>query len=157
MKYDFTHLSHPTAGIARTRHVYYDGAGVPVLVANRYEHYEGGTFFLPFDVIRNEWKAPRIRPLYKLARIASAGMNEVVIVVEGEKCADALAELGYLVTTTFGGCKALAKSDLTPLAGRSVIIWPDHDDPGNSYAQELAERLNPQIRESPKIVPVSES
>jgi len=121
---------HPRAGKPAQAYIYRDAAGVPVLIANRYERTGRGKFFLPFDVIRQDWKAPSSRPRYQLDRLTAAAPDDLVLFVEGEKCADALAGLGFLATTTFDGCKALAKTDLGPLAGRRVVIWPDHDEPG---------------------------
>ena len=110
-------LRHPSAGKADTRHIYTDKVGAPMLVANRYEGNGKGKFFLPYDVTKDMWKAPQSRPIYHLDRIAQADPDQTVIWVEGEKCADALAALGYLTSTSFGGSKALAKTDLSPLAG----------------------------------------
>lgn len=75
-----------------------------------------------------EWKAPDPRPLYRIPHIASA---ETVVLVEGEKCADALASIGLEATTAMGGANAPPeKTDWSPLAGKTVINWPDNDDPG---------------------------
>lgn len=142
MAFDMTALPvHPKAGRPAQAHIYRDAAGAPVLIANRYEPPRGRKFFLPYDVLRGEWKAPARRPLYNLDRIAAAAAEDLVLFVEGEKCADALAALGFLATTSFGGSKALAKTDLSPLAGRSVTIWPDHDEPGRAYAAQAEAAL----------------
>lgn len=71
------------------------------------------------------------RRLYGLDQVA-ARPNAPVIVVEGEKCADALAiEMpDHVVVTWSGGGKAAGKTDWAPLAGRSVTIWPDRDEAG---------------------------
>lgn len=150
-------LRHPSAGVADTRHIYRDKTGAPVLVANRYEGNGKGKFFLPYDVAKGAWKAPQSRPVYYLDRIAQAAPEQPVFWVEGEKCADALTGLGYLASTSFGGSKALAKTDLTPLAGRTVIIWPDHDEPGRDYAAQLAEQLVTLHSATPLILPVSDA
>jgi predicted P-loop ATPase len=52
-----------------------------------------------------------------------------VLVVEGEKCRDAAALVlpGQVVVSWCGGGKAAGKTDWSPLAGRSVLVWPDHD------------------------------
>lgn len=92
---------------------------------------------MPFDPIRKEWKAPQIRPLYNLDRVLAADPSELVLLVEGEKCADALAGLGFLATTTYGGSNATSKSDLSPLLNRKVYLWPDNDLPGQKYTESL--------------------
>ena len=58
----------------------------------------------------------------------NAAPSATVLIVEGEKCADAGAELPDLVCVSWpGGGKAVDKTDLYPLAGRKVILWPDCD------------------------------
>ncbi|MBN9188781.1 MAG: hypothetical protein J0I62_09825, partial [Microbacterium sp.] len=32
-------------------------------------------------------------------------------------------------------------ADWTPLQGRAVLIWPDHDEPGAQYGQDVAAGL----------------
>jgi hypothetical protein len=78
---------------------------------------------------------PEPRPLLYVADVLQA---ERVLVVEGEKCADALRSLGYVATTSPGGSKAASKADWSTLTGKSVVILPDHDDPGESYGDDVA-------------------
>ena len=137
MSMEFTIPRHAKCGFPANSYVYRNALGKPVLVANRYERKEGGKFFLPYDVACKEWKVPKTRPIYNLDKISAADAATPVIVVEGEKCADALERLGFLTTTTFGGSNAVAKSDLSPLLGRQVYIWPDNDLPGRKYADAL--------------------
>jgi 5S rRNA maturation endonuclease (ribonuclease M5) len=132
----FTPPQHPKCGVPVHSYIYRNEHGEPVLVANRYEGRDG-KFFLPFDVLQGEWKAPPARPLYNLNQIVNADPTQSVIFVEGEKCADALSGLGFLTTTSFGGCNALSKTDLAPLANRTVFIWPDYDEAGEKYAKAL--------------------
>ena len=72
---------------------------------------------------------PEPRPLYNIPNILEA---DKVIWVEGEKCADALTELGLAATCTMGGTGMLNentahKFDFSPLKGKHVILWPDND------------------------------
>jgi hypothetical protein len=81
---------------------------------------------------------PDPRPLYDLpGLVASSGP---VLIVEGEKTADAARELlgDFTVTTWPGGAAAIGKVDFTPLAGRDVTLWPDADEPGRNCAEKLA-------------------
>ncbi|MGY9049728.1 MAG: hypothetical protein ACKVKF_22480, partial [Rhodobacterales bacterium] len=148
-------LRHPKAGKPTLQHIYRDADGTPVLVANRYEKPDG-KFFLPYDLTRQDWKAPDTRPLYRLNDLMAANANRAVIVTEGEKCADALAELGYVSTTTFGGSNGAHKSDLAPLRGRKVLLWPDKDAPGLKYAEGLAVTLHRELGTLPRIIPTSD-
>jgi putative DNA primase/helicase len=153
----FATLSHPKAGKPVTNYIYRNQDGEPVLIANRFNKPDGGKFFVPFDVTRSEWKAPETRPLYNLDKIMQAHPAEPVILVEGEKCADALTALGYLATTTYGGCNALRKADLSPLRRRTVMLWPDLDPPGLSYVGKAALTLHRDFEAVPKVVPITET
>lgn len=72
------------------------------------------------------WNTPR--PLYGLDRLA-ANPHSPVLVVEGEKCADAGAAYlkRYAVIAWPGGAKAVKKIDWSPLEGRKIVLWPDAD------------------------------
>ena len=82
---------------------------------------------------------PPPRPLYGLPDLAERA-DEPVLVVEGEKAADAAAKLfpGYAVTTSAGGSNAARMTDWAPVAGRRVTIWPDADDGGATYATAVS-------------------
>jgi hypothetical protein len=73
-------------------------------------------------------------PLYHLRELATARR---VYLLEGEKCADLTQNLGLCATTTAHGAKSAHKSDLAPLAGREVVIVPDADAEGESYARSV--------------------
>lgn len=91
---------------------------------------------------RWEWKAPPApRPLLNLDRIRSN--PGTVLIVEGEKAADAAAKLypKAVVTTWPSGCKAIDKADWSPLQGRRVILWPDADAVGQQAMDRLAQVL----------------
>jgi len=77
------------------------------------------------------------RPLYRLPDLLMR-TGEPVYVVEGEKCADIMLKLGLLATTSSGGANAARKSDWGPLSGRNVMILPDNDQAGQSYASTVA-------------------
>ena len=82
-------------------------------------------------------------PLYNLAQIMAI-TDKPVLVVEGEKCAEAARELltDFVVTTWSGGSNAVDKTDWRILAGREVYIWPDKDTPGKEAAEKIAENLH---------------
>ena len=67
-----------------------------------------------------------------------------VVVVEGEKATDAVRRLlgdKVPVLTWPGGSNAVAKADWSPLAGKTVAIWPDSDAPGRKAALAVAAEL----------------
>lgn len=86
-----------------------------------------------------EPKFPDGKPLYNLHGLATR-TAEMVFVVEGELCVDALAKIGILATTS-GAADSAEKADWRPLAYRDVTIWPDNDEAGQGYAQEVADAL----------------
>lgn len=85
---------------------------------------------------------PAPRPVYHLDQMAQQPAAPILI-VEGEKAAEAARSLfpQGVVTTTPNGAQAVDKADLTPLKDRTLVIWPDHDDPGEKYAHEIQESL----------------
>ena len=96
---------------------------------------------------KREWRSKGFaepRPLYGLDRLA-ARPDAPVLVVEGEKAADATGKRfeDHVVITSPGGSKAARKADWSPVAGRPVIIWPDADDPGTRYADDVADMARP--------------
>lgn len=82
---------------------------------------------------------PNGKPLYRLHELA-AQPGAPCWYVEGENCADALARLG-VVATTGGGATSDERADFAPLAGRTVTIWPDHDQPGIEHGERVAAKL----------------
>ena len=82
---------------------------------------------------------PQPLPLYNLPMLYERP-NAPVLVVEGEKTSDAVRELlpSYIPTTNMFGADAPHWSDWTPLKGREVVIWPDNDSVGQSYAGKVA-------------------
>ena len=66
---------------------------------------------------------------------------DVVLVVEGEKCADAAWLLGIPATTSLAGSGNAKNSDWSVLTGKTVVIWPDNDEAGAKYADEVVEIL----------------
>ncbi len=81
---------------------------------------------------------PEPRPLYRLPQLLAADTAETVWIVEGEKSADVGPQLGLCTVTSAGGSNAAEKTDWKPVRGRRVVIVPDNDEPGESYAAEVA-------------------
>ncbi len=82
---------------------------------------------------------PKGKPLYRLHELAMR-LDEPVMIVEGELCADKLAHIGMLATTS-GGVSSADAADWQVLAGRSVTIWPDYDGAGKQYAEAVKAML----------------
>lgn len=82
---------------------------------------------------------PKPRPLFGLDRLEG---GKQVIIAEGEKCATVGAAVtGRCFISWAGGTHGVNHADWSPLAGRSVVIWPDADAPGAKAAHDIALRL----------------
>jgi hypothetical protein len=123
--------------------VYHDADGQAVGHVLRWNTGDGGKDIRPISLIDGRWHMaamPEPRPLFHLP-VVEASTVTTIWVTEGEKAADAMRSIGLTATTSAGGCKAASKTDWTPLAGRSVVVWPDRDEPGELYAAEVADML----------------
>ena len=126
-------------GPATAKWDYLDRNGKLIAVVYRYDPPGRRKEFRPWDAKRRKMTPPEPRPLYNQPGIAQSGQ---VILVEGEKCAQALMEMGICATTAMHGAKApVDKTDWTPLAGKAVLIWPDRDKPGWEYADRASQAL----------------
>lgn len=79
------------------------------------------------------------RPLYALDQLA-ARPEAPVLVVEGEKTADAAAARfkDHVAITWSSGSGNAAKNDLSPLTARHLVLWPDNDAPGRAAMRAFA-------------------
>lgn len=81
--------------------------------------------------------APAPRAIFNLHLLAKHP-DAPVLVVEGEKAAEAASDLfPNWVVTTSGSSTSARGADWSPLAGRRVAIWPDADEPGRRYAADV--------------------
>ncbi len=87
---------------------------------------------------------------YRLPELLAAPAAPVFI-VEGEKDADTLADVGVLATCNAGGAGKWTAEHAGFLKGRRVAVVPDNDEPGRSHAQQVAQSLDG-IAESVRIV-----
>lgn len=114
---------------------YLSTEGQCIACVYRYDPPSGKTY-RPWDIEAQRWRAPDPRPLYNLPGIARA---KTIVLVEGEQCAQALIDVGMAATTAMHGANApVDKTDWSPLMGKAVLIWPDHDQVGWDYAQHAA-------------------
>ncbi|GEQ96636.1 hypothetical protein JCM17844_02730 [Iodidimonas gelatinilytica] len=132
--------AHPRLGTPSYLYVYKDSDGQPYGYIYRFDLADGGKSFQPYDPVTDQWQMPPRRLPYQADRIHGSA-DDLLIVTEGEKAADALLGLGLVATTSMGGSNAAHKTDWSLLAGRSVVIWPDHDQAGMAYAQSVAAKL----------------
>ena len=120
--------------------LYHTAADVLVGVVLRWDTPQGKEI-RPVSLHGGEWFIAAMaepRPVYMLPEIR---VSDVVFLTEGEKACDALRLIEVVATTSSGGSNAAHKTDWTPLAGKTVHILPDHDDPGEKYAATVADIL----------------
>ena len=137
----------PHLGTVTARYPYRNEEGQLLGYILRWDQLGGSKEIRPCVLIMNKigvmaWKFggfPVPRPLYNLDQLA-ARPSAPVLVVEGEKTADAAAVLfpNYVVTTAMQGAQSVSKTDLSPLVGRDVLIWPDADAAGEKYGRDIA-------------------
>ena len=138
------HWEHGQADIV---YKYADAAGRPIGVIMRWNLPDGSKTISQCSWMRHKktdrctWKwqafnAPR--PLYR-GELLNKMPGADVVIVEGEKAADALASKlpDHVVLSWAGGCKAINQSDWAVLEGRNVSIWADNDKPGRESAKQL--------------------
>lgn len=92
----------------------------------------------------NKWHDSPTKPVYNCPDL-KAHPQKLVLVVEGEKTADAAALMfpDYVVITWLGGSSSAQKIDTQHLAGRTIYIWPDNDAPGLKAQASLHKVLSP--------------
>lgn len=81
----------------------------------------------------------RKQPLFNRARIRDV---EIVVFVEGETKVRLLQKREIVATCNLGGSKAIKNTDLSPLIGKSIVIWRDFDDAGIHWEKDLIELLD---------------
>ena len=92
------------------------------------------------DAFTSEWPSPR--PIYRLPQLLAAP-DAPVLVVEGERTANRAALLfpDHAVVAWCHGKEGKQHTDWSPLAGRTVTLWPDNDRDGRAVMAWLAEHL----------------
>jgi putative DNA primase/helicase len=138
---------------------YYDAAGGLLGYVHRYDASDGKQF-RPLTlwqstagVLKWNFKSwPEARPLYGLQQLAERPAAPV-LVVEGEKAADAAAHLlpDFVVVTSPNGSKSARRADWSVLKARDVVIWPDADAAGLQYARDVAELVTEEISKFAKM------
>ncbi|CAI8882864.1 DUF927 domain-containing protein [Pseudomonas sp. IT-P260] len=147
---------HRDHGVPSKVWIYRDAQGQPLMALYRFdlgpdEDGKPKKVFAPLtwcqrsDGQTTQWRwqgLPDPRPLLRLDELAQSA-DAPVVLCEGEKAADAAAELlpTYVATCWPNGSKSWHKADLTPLKGRDVLLWPDNDDSGKACMATVTEKL----------------
>lgn len=122
-------------------YIYTDDAGVQLY---RIERWEPGKNNRNKDFVQKladgTPKKSERQVLYKLPAIKATPPHESIFIVEGEKCAEALASIGLVATTCAGGTGAWRTwtAELAaPLAGKKCVVIPDNDEGGLKLARHI--------------------
>ncbi len=123
-----------------------DAAGVLVALHERYEGASGHKRFawkLPDGGYSKGAIRPAELPLYGAERVAGWPEGRGIVLVEGEKPAEALREAGIRALGTVTGAQGTPAEERLRevLEGRKVILWPDNDRAGREHMRRVAERL----------------
>lgn len=155
-------VAHTHRGKPQARWAYMDVDGSVLGYACRFITSSGDKDIIPLTWSRHAkrgslgWRWRQFddpRPLFNMQRLA-AHPKAPVLVVEGEKCAEAAQGVlgeAWVVTTWPGGCKAWNKARWQLLAGREVLIWPDADNKLDKDGAALPEARQPGMRAAEQI------
>jgi hypothetical protein len=135
---------------------YQDEDRVTVFVKHRLRIGESGKTYRLYKVDANGHKHStlgdaRIVP-YKLPELLDAKTaGRIIYLAEGEKAVDALMSLGVAATTAHSGAGHWPEAITEYFAGANVVILPDNDLSGWSYARKAAQAILP-IAKAVKVV-----
>lgn len=136
-------------GIVEKVYDYTDANGSLLFMVVRIRQAAGKTFrqCRPADPDRREPVVMSVADmhkhvLYRLPEVCKAiASSRPIIVVEGEKDADALADLGYTATTCSMGAGKWCDECSAQLKDGIVYVMGDNDEPGRKHVSEVAESL----------------
>ncbi len=88
------------------------------------------------------WKVKGVRRVpYRLFELEVLATHETVLIVEGEKHVDRLADLGFVATCNVGGAGSWTKDLNEHFTGKTAYILPDNDEVGREHAEKVARNL----------------
>ncbi len=117
---------------------FYEGYdGKPALRIDRFENKNGKTF-RQFHIENECWVKGGTKEPLRPYRYFEWNGSDSIFLVEGEKCADALYEIGLVSTTTPGGANQWRSSYAESFIGKNIICLPDNDDPGRMYISKAS-------------------
>lgn len=90
---------------------------------------------------------------HALYRLPDVMMADRIYITESKEAADAARTVGLTATTAPHG-KNAGKIDWSPLADKAVVVLPDHDAAGETYARDVARLALAAGAKSARIVPM---
>ena len=127
-------------------YVYHTEAREPFLLVREFRDRDGKKIYPQSHWDGHQWvkgkpTAPKIP--YRLPELLATPLTATIYFAEGEKCADALAKLGFIATTVSEGAKAKWDKACTPFfKDRPLVVLVDGDDPGRAHGQKIAKALD---------------
>ncbi|SFL23943.1 hypothetical protein SAMN04488518_12610 [Pseudovibrio ascidiaceicola] len=137
---------HPKLGVPSQRWTYRDAADEVLGYVCRFDIDGEGKSYRPLclfqvgEQLKWRWETwPQLRPLYGLDLLTKAP-DAPIVIVEGEKTADAARQLllRHVCISPPGGSNAAKKADWSALKGCDAFIWPDADEAGLKFADDVA-------------------
>jgi Protein of unknown function (DUF3631) len=131
-------------------HIYRDQHGQPYLQVRKCLDENGRKQYPQAHWTDGKWRSGKpsgAKIPYRLPELLAAPAGTTVYVVEGEKCADALARLGFVSSTNSEGAddgkgKKWTAALNSWFKGRPVVVVGDNDAPGRKHAQHVAKNLH---------------
>ncbi len=133
---------HGPRVVGERRYEIRDMDGSLVAVKVRRDRPDGGkdlTWERPDGRLGLDGRRAASLPLYGVHQLGDATQ---VVVTEGEKARDALADHGIpAVGTVTGAAETPGDEALRPLVGLDIVLWPDNDAPGGGHMDRNAARF----------------
>src|SRR5215211_6370848 len=86
---------------------------------------------------------PEELPLYGSERVCNWHRDDLIVVVEGEKAAQALLDAAFFAVGTVTGAGGTpGEESLEVLRDRRVALWPDNDEVGRAHMDRIADALD---------------
>lgn len=129
--------------------IYTDEDGEPLFIKQRFKTFDSkGKTYKTLRVMPDGSRVGKLGDCrlvpYKLPDLQQAtAAGRVVYITEGEKAADALGSLGVVATTSHAGSGSWSPELNQYFKDANVVIVPDNDLVGWSYAQKVVEALLP--------------
>lgn len=134
-------------------YIYKDENKVPVLARIKYKDKNtGNKQFSQANIVDNgeyyklDFKSKKINLLYNLPKVIEAVKNgKDIFLVEGEKDANTLSQLGFVATT----CREVSSTNgdiLKPLYDGNIIVIGDNDDTGAKHIDNIRKLLKGNVK-----------
>lgn len=125
-------------------HVYKNPDGSTAYYKNRTKYRSGKKKFSFYHIDNGKKiyaKPDGCNNLYNLDKLEAADPNEILYIVEGEKCADAMDKYGFLATTSNAGAGSKLPFSETDrrLLDKFIfkVVIPDNDEAGKTYSKNF--------------------